>query len=313
VPTPPALSPLRGVATILLTLASWTSIPLFLRHFAPLIDGWTANGWRYGISALLWLPPLILGWRRGSLPPGLWKAALIPSLFNTAAQVCFALAPYYVEPGLMTFSLRLQIVFVTCGAAILFPAERRVIRSRGFLLGLALVVLGTALTLALTPGGLGGGKPVGIALSIGAGLLYAAYALSVRRFMYGMRPLDAFAAVSQYTAVAIVAFMLIWGEDMGAGALALDPWQMVLLVISAVVGIGLGHTLYFISIGTLGLAVSAGVVQLQPITVSIASVFMFHERFTPQQWGTGLVAIAGAAVMLVAQHRMQKQAASTRH
>ena len=42
-----------GVVTILLTLVGWSSIPLFLKHFTHLIDGWTANGWRYAISALI--------------------------------------------------------------------------------------------------------------------------------------------------------------------------------------------------------------------------------------------------------------------
>jgi hypothetical protein len=58
---------------ILLTLAGWTSIPLFLRDFAHgpfAIDAWTANGWRYGVSALLWAPVLVLGLWRRNLPQG---------------------------------------------------------------------------------------------------------------------------------------------------------------------------------------------------------------------------------------------------
>ena len=292
-----------GVAMILLTLAGWTSIPLFLRHFKDQIDPWTANGWRYGISALIWLPPLFIGAARGSLPKGLWRAALVPSIFNTVAQVCFAIAPYMVEPGLMTFSMRLQIVFLMGGAAFFFPAERRVIRSMGFIVGMSMVLMGTMATLYFKPGGLGGGTLAGVLISITAGILYAGYSLSVRHYMHGMNSLMAFAAVSQYTAGAIVVLMLVLGERAGMKALDMPGREFAYLVLSAIVGIGVGHTLYFASIARLGLAVSAGVVQMQPITVSVGSYFLFGEILTTDQWVGGVAAIAGAAIMLIAQHR----------
>lgn len=305
----PAAARLTGTVLILLTLLGWTSIPLFLKHFASQIDPWTANGWRYGFSAVLWAPVLLIGGWRRNLPPGLWRAALVPSLFNAAAQVCFGIAPYMVGPGLMTFSMRLQIVFLTAGAAILFAAERRIIKSPGFLIGMSMVIVGTCITLLLKPGGLGGGTANGVAISIAAGFLYAAYGLSVRYFMHGMRPFSAFAAVSQYTALIIVALMLLYGKRGGLSALDLSNSQFALLLLSSIIGIGLGHTMYFASIARLGLAVSAGVVQLQPITVSIGSFFLFEEVLTPGQWGGGLVAIAGAGVMLYAQHRLAPRAA----
>ncbi|MGJ8868448.1 hypothetical protein, partial [Salmonella enterica] len=69
--------------------------------------------------------------------------------------------PYYIDPGLMTFSLRIHIVFVTVGAAIFFAAERRVIRTPWFLVGVALVFFGAAGTIALKPGGIEGGTALG--------------------------------------------------------------------------------------------------------------------------------------------------------
>jgi len=300
-----------GIVMILLALAGWTSIPLFLRHFAQgehAIDAWTANGWRYGVSALLWAPVLVLGWWRKSLPKGLWRAAIVPSIFNIIAQVAFAKAPYMVEPGLMTFSMRLQIIFLTIGAAMMFTAERRVIKTAGYLVGMGMVMGGTAATLMLQPGGLGGGTAIGVLISIAAGLFYAAYGLSVRKSMQEYHPFTAFAAfaaVSQYSAAAIVVLMLILGDRHGATALDMPGKEFFYLLLSAVIGIGLGHTLYFASITRLGLAVAAGVVQLQPITVSIGSYFLFGERLTFAQWIGGSIAIGGAVLMLVAQHRLK--------
>lgn len=309
-----------AVAAVLGSLAGWTAIPLFLKHFTTRIDAWTTNGWRYGFSALLWLPVIVWGLRRGSLPPGLWRAAAWPSVFNVLAQICFGLAPYHMDPGLMTFSLRFQIVFVTIMAAVLFAAERPVIRAPLFLTGIGLVVAGTFATLALKPGGLGGGTATGVTLAVASGVLYGAYALSVRKCMSGINPFQAFAAVSLYTAAALVGLMLVFARpvgsdtpDLGLSALSLPPEQFFYLLLSSVVGIGLGHTFYFFSISRLGVAVSSGVVQLQPITVSIGSFFLFGERLTGVQWGTGVAAILGAVLMLVSQHRVKKAEAGPVH
>jgi drug/metabolite transporter (DMT)-like permease len=293
-----------GIFTILMTLMGWTSIPLFLKFFSADIDPYTANGWRYAFSALIWMPALIWAWRKGRLPKGVWVAALVPALFNTLGQHWFGIAPYKIDPGLMTFALRVHVVFVTVGAALLFAAERRVIKTPAYLGGLAMVMGGTMLTLLLKPGEFGQATREGVLLSIGAGASYAAYALSVRKLMVGMNPLLAFAAVSQYTAVALVVVMLVVGKDHGAGALQLPGWKFGLLVLSSVIGIGMGHTFYFLAIQRLGLAVANGVVQLQPVTVSIASLFLFDERLTGGQWAAGLMAVAGAGVILWAQTRL---------
>jgi drug/metabolite transporter (DMT)-like permease len=252
---------------IVLTLMGWTSIPLFLKHFTHLIDGWTANGWRYGFSALMWLPVLIWAALKHKTPPNLWRAALPASLFNIGAQICFGLAPYYIDPGLMTFSLRVQIVFVTIGAVLLFPAERKTIRSWGFLTGIILVLSGTIAVLLLKPGGLGKGSATGIMLALGSGFLYA------------------------------------FGKDHGTVVFTMEPKQIVLLLLSAIIGIGIGHTLYYASINRLGLAVSAGVVQLQPITVSIGSMLIFNEQLSTIQWIFGIIAVCGAGLILWTQGR----------
>lgn len=288
---------------IVLTLLGWTSIPLFLKHFTGLIDGWTANGWRYGFSALMWLPVIFWAMAKDKMPPHLWRAALPASLFNMGAQICFGLAPYFIDPGLMTFSLRVQIVFVTIGAVLLFPAERRTIRSWGFLTGIALVLLGTISVLLLKPGGLGKGSAVGVGLALGSGFLYAGYALSVRKHLRGINAMIAFAVVSQYTGIALLACMFVFGKDHGATVFAMSGKQIALLLLSAVIGIGVGHTLYYASINRLGLAVSAGVVQLQPITVSIGSMLLFQEQLTAVQWVFGVVAVCGAGMILWTQAR----------
>lgn len=292
-----------GTLTIVLTLVAWSSVPLFLRHFVDLIDPWTSNGWRYGFSALLWAPVLVIGLLGGRLKPGLWKAAIVPSIVNAIGQVTFVCAHYQIEPGLLSFGLRSQIIFAAVGAYLLFPAERRVIRSWSYVLGVIVVLVGTSGALLMGKERLDAAATLGILLAIASGLLFALYALAVRKYMRGTNSVVAFAVISQYTAAAMVVLMLLFGRRFGVEAIDLERSEFLLLMLSAVIGIALGHVLYYMSIARLGVAISAGVLQLHPFVVAVASLFLFAEVLTTAQWISGSVAIGGAMLMLTAQRR----------
>ena len=297
-----------GVATVVLTLVGWSSVPLFIKHFAPLIDGWTQNGWRYGFIALIWMPVVIVGVYRGRLPKHIWRAAVWPAVFNSIGQICFTFAHYMIDPGLLTFALRAQIVFVTFGAAILFIPERRVIGSRWFIFGLALVLGGTVFTIFQDEGFGEQSNTLGVAIAIAAGGLFAAYALAVRRCMQGIPAITSFAVISQYTAGAMIVLMLLFGDRMGLTAITdLDLHGFVLLLFSAIVGIALGHVFYYISIERLGVAVSSGVIQLQPFGVCLGSLMIFGETLKVAQWVGGGAAVVGAGVILLVQRDVHRQ------
>ena len=331
-----------GVLTLVLTLLGWSSVPLFLRHFAHSIDFWTSNGWRYGFSALVWLPVLVFvaisgvrGARGGGLPKGLWKDALVPSIINAAGQVCFTWAHYRIEPGLVTFGLRTQLLFVAIGAWMLFPSERAVIRRPGYLIGAVILLVGMTGVILLAEPDETGVQPLGststsivqphsppetglassgdkaahvqgVALAIASGMLFAGYGLAVRKYMHGVNSVLAFAAICQYTAIAMVALMLIFGQRAGLNVLDLPGDQVFWLLCSALIGIAIGHVFYYFSLARLGVAVTAGVIQLQPFIVAVASLWLFNEVLTGWQWAGGTLAVCGAMMMLGVQWRLSQ-------
>lgn len=316
-PARPAPSPraATGVLTIVMTLLGWSSVPLFITHFSASIDVWTSNGWRYGFSALLWAPVLVWGMSRGTLPGGLWRRALVPAVFNALGQVAFAWAFYLIDPATVTFGLRLQLVFVAFGAYWLFPSERALLQKPAAWAGMVLILVGIGGTILLAPASTEArsAQALGGVLAVVSGLLFASYALSVRKFMSGYHPVTAFAAISQYTALAMVVLMLVLARDHGSGtpdfgasALLLGRGQFALLLLSAVIGIALGHVFYYISIARLGVAVSSGVVQLQPLLVAVGQYALFGIALTGWQITAGLVAVGGAVLLLFTQWRLSR-------
>jgi len=296
-PSPPSKATV-GITCLLLTLACWSTVPLFLRDLSTEVDHWSNNGWRYGVSALIWLPALVLAWRRGRLPLRIWRDALVPSLFNIAGQAAFTAAFHEMNPGLVTFGLRTQLIWVAIGAYMFVPSERPIIRSSRYLVGAAILLGGLFPVLLGGDASLGGFNAWGTALSIFCAFSYGMYGLGVRRCMGSYHPITAFAAICQITAVGLIALMLLFGDAGGSGVPDL-PWIVLgELFISAIIGIALGHILYYISIARIGIVITSGVLQLQPFFVGIASTLIYGERFAWWQWASGSIAVLGAFLML---------------
>lgn len=317
-----------GLITVFMTLLGWSSVPLFIAYFSQSIDIWTSNGWRYGFSALLWAPVLVTALLGRGTPPGLWRAALLPAVFNALGQVAFTAAFYSIDPATATFGLRVQIVFVAVGAYLLFPSEREVLRQPASWAGIGMVLLGVIGTIAFRDPShevvrsvTGRAPPwIGVLLAVSSGLFFAAYGLAVRRCTHGFHPVTAFAAISQYTAAAMLVLMLIFARDtrtgapdFGAGAWALPAGQFWLLLLSAVVGIALGHVFYYIAIARLGVAVSSGVIQLQPFLVAVAQYYLFNQLLTGRQLLSGVLAVCGALTLLGVQWSTGRKAAAAAH
>jgi drug/metabolite transporter (DMT)-like permease len=300
-----------GILAAALTLAGWSITPVFIGTLTEHIDALTSNGWRYGLAALTWLPLLLIARRRGTLPPGLMKRALIPAAINAAAQTVFTQAFYLIDPTLLVIALRMQIVAAAIGAAIMFPGERAVIRTPMFLTGATLATLGIVGVLVLRLGQVeveASWKVVlGVSLAVLAGMGYGGYALSVRRCMHGVSSPLAFAAIAQPTAIVMVLSMLAFSPTHGFEVPFLPLGVIAILVLSTYTGIAGTHVFYYIAIKRLGVAVSTAVLQLQPFTVGIISYFVMGEVLTLPQWACGLIAAGGAAMAIWAQHLKRRK------
>lgn len=298
---PKPLSRAAGIAFVSLTLVSWGTVLLFLKHLTGHIDAWTANGWRYSIAAIFWLPILLMGWRRGDLPERLWRRAFIPAAFNIAGQVLYAFAPYYIGPGLAGFLLRVSLISSTAGALILFVDERPLARSATFWMGMALVAGGTVGTVLMGTTPLSGAGGFGIVMALLSGAFFGMYGVSVRYCMRGVPSLTAFSVISLLTAMGMVALMIPMGRRHGLEALDLSAMNWFLLISSALVGIAAGHTCYYAAITRLGVAVSTAIVQISPFLTAIGGVILFGERLMAGQWGSGFVMLGGAWLLLRAE------------
>lgn len=301
-----------GIICVLATLFGWASVFLFLKYLTGQVDPWTANGWRYGLSALLWLPVLLIGLYRGNLPAGLWRLAVVPAAINGIAQVMYALAPYYIGAGFAAFLVRVSVVSSMCGAFIMFSDERILLRSMKFWVGLALVVLGSCGTILYSRESFNGGAVIGIVCGAASGLLYGFYSVSVRYYMRGIPSLTAFAVICLYTAAGLVVPMIIFGKEHGLSVLHLSGFAWAMLGLSAFLGIAMGHVAYYAAINRLGVAVSNGILQVAPFLTAVGSLLLFDEKLTSGQWICGAILFVGAVLLLAAEQARHRKRSSAK-
>lgn len=277
----------------------WAIVPLFLKYFTSFVDGWVANGLRYPIVALLYVPWLIAFARKGQLTSRMWKLALLPAIINTISQAAWAWAPYYIDPGFMAFLVRLSILWTVLGSFILFQDERRLLKSSQFWMGF-LLALGGFILLTFS------GNPfstksttIGIILVLFTSIGWAGYQLSVRRNMQEIDSRAAFGMISVITSFGLLVFMFSFGKI--NQIVVLPPHVSILIIVSGIIGIGAAHLLFYIAVKRIGVAISSSANLASVFITALLSRLLFNEILLPAQWTAGIVMILGGVLLTQAQ------------
>lgn len=286
-------------STAILCLAGatlcWGIVPVLLKYLTRDIpDGFTTNAVRYPLATLLYLPWLIRGFKQ----PGLrrfWIAALVPALVNLVAQTLWAWVPYYMDAGLLSFLFQLWTVIGVLAAFWLLPDERWLARSRQFWAGALLAFGGFVLLSIIGLQSNGRTTVLGVVLLGVCTVTYGLYGVTVRQVMGRLNPLMVFGVISLYTSIGVLAVAPL-GDSGALLELSARGWGV--LVVSAAVGIGIAHGLYYIAVQRLGVVITSVTLVGVPLVTIAASHSLFGETFTPAMWGAGAVLLAGAILAL---------------
>ncbi|HAL92352.1 MAG TPA: hypothetical protein DCM68_04935 [Verrucomicrobia bacterium] len=289
-----------GIAAMLAALFFWAVVPLMLEHFTHWIDPWTANGTRYFFAAAFWLPFVVRA--LGRMAPGerraAWRAALVPAAAHGTAQIFFGIAPYYNNATMLNFGCRLSIPFATIFGFWLLKNERRLARLPLFWAGLACAMGGFGL---MFKNGFGTNSTslAGMGMLLGFSAMWGLYVVFVRRNLSDYPAHLAYGLVSLLTCVPLLALMFGLGDWHALRHLPAAQWLW--LVVSALIGLTLGHVFYYRAIRIMGPIASEGGMLLIPFQTSILAYFLLGERLSATQWVAGAVMILGCTLLIRAR------------
>jgi drug/metabolite transporter (DMT)-like permease len=292
---------MTGLTLALIAVLCWCTVPLFIKYFTRFFDMHTQNGLRYSVAAVLWLPALIVMLCSGRIDRRIWIAAIFPTVVNTIAQVTWAWSLYLLDPAIVAFSTQINAVWANVLAMYFFRDERSLLRQPLFWLGTLASSSGFALMMGGHPSLSSHDTLMGMAILVAGSIPWGLYPVSVRRNMSKYPPIAAFSVIALYTAIACDVLVFGWGEP---GAIFTVSWQVLgWVVLSAISGIGVAHVLYYAALNRLGVAVTAGILLLNPFLTAVLSATLWGERVRVVQWVGGAGLVAGTALLVCAKHR----------
>jgi drug/metabolite transporter (DMT)-like permease len=262
------------------------------RYLAALIVMWCFTVVALGLKRLRTEMPRLLS---------LWPKLLLIALANYGFQLTFTLSLYLLYPGLVTLVSQSLVLFSVFLAALMFPDERSTLGSALFLSGVVAAVIGVVMTIVGSSSFATVRFSLGIVIVLASVLFWALTGAMIRKWLGGLSTSLALSCV--FTVVTVLFFLtyLIFYQGLPIPSAPTAIWA--LLVLSGLIGLGVGYYLYYRSVGILGLALSSSLSLLIPLLVGVASFFLFREILTWIQLAGGVILLTGCYIVIRARFR----------
>lgn len=284
----------------------WAWPMIFIRYIKNRTGGEftpdSLNVYRYSSGALFALGAVALT-RPGDFLPVLrrWPVPLALAALLAGFQIVWVRGVYMIGATYGTLLSRSTVVFTLLLGFLLFADERRTIRSGRFLLSAAVAVAAVAGVALLDPGlGLSGAAGsdwrVGTALMLASSVLWALYAVAIRKLAARLPPMATFAVTVTVCSLLLLPLGLLDGH---MAAMWTSPWDVpVAAVFSGVLCVGATQVLWYVSFRRIGLARTSVVSLASPFLTGVFAFLVLDEKLTPLQWLCGALLVAGLALMI---------------
>ncbi|MDN7606732.1 DMT family transporter [Burkholderia multivorans] len=270
---------LQGALYVALSAAAFGAMAIFGRYaYAGGVDVLGLLTVRFAIGGTVLAA---IAWRRGVVWPrgrALMPLVAMGALGYVGQSFCYFTALRHAQASLVALLLYLYPAFVTLLAA--WWLGEPLTRAKG--VALVLCVAGSALMV-----GGGHGEPFGIALALGAAVVYSLYIVGGTKATRGVDPLatTAIICVSATAALVLIALVRTVAFD------APPRWP-------ATAGGWAAMLAFFAGLERLGAARTSMLSTLEPVVTVALAALLFGEALSPLQWAGG-VAILAAVLALV--------------
>jgi drug/metabolite transporter (DMT)-like permease len=280
-------------------LICWSSAPLFIKYLTGYLDLWSQNLLRYLSACLFWLPFLLIELKAGRVPRHVWKRTIVPFILVVIMQTLWAAVFYYIDPGFVSLLATTAFLWVIIMSIVFFAEERRLLSNRLFSMSIVLSLAGLTGVIYFHPTFTHSYTITGIVIILCYGFIWGLYSISVKVLLKGIDSRIGFSVISIYTFTTLLVGILFKGEL--RKCLVMPFWGWFSVIVSGILGIAVGHVLYYVSIRRLSAATSSLTQLAQPFIVGTISFFIFGEKLSVLQWVFGIVLVAGSAMAIIAQ------------
>jgi len=285
----------KGLAATLGTIILWSIAPVLIKMLSLHFDPITQNFYRYFSSSLL-LTSLSLTSGEIRRLTGHLRKLVIPASFVFLYQTLLVYGIYMTDATTASILMKLNVVFTSILAFLLFRDERAIITARSYLLGALLAFTGAAGIVTDA-----GGSPqltinTGAALVVSASLFWACYVTSIKFLVSDVPPLPLSAATFTLSSAMFLPLMTAAGNP--AAPLQTTPEVNLLLILSGILCVGVGNWLNYIAIKSLGAAIPSTLQMTTPLLTGVFSVILTGEEITAPTLLFGGMLLAGSTLII---------------
>ena len=285
-----------GLAATMVTAFIWAWPTIFIKLLSYDFDIFTQSFYRYLASASF-LGIIAIVFMRKDLTKAArrMKALVLPAILVSLFQMTNVAGVYLTNATMTGLISRTSVAFIALFSYVLYEAERRVMRSRYFLLANSLIVAGVL--------GLVLGQPkvelefnLGVLITIGAAFFWAAYIISIRRIVDEFSPIAAMPIVHLMGAGIFLPTAIVFGDITRVTAVG---WEVNLLLAgSGVLCVGLGNVANYLAIRHLGTTLPANIMTFKPLLTMFFAYLILDEVLTIPQLLSGILFLAGTWLMI---------------
>jgi drug/metabolite transporter (DMT)-like permease len=295
---------IAGTIFTIMSLFSGVPGPLIIKYIAPYMDFWTQNFLRYVVAVLTMLPLVLFSSEGHIYSKSLWSKAMPIAAVNIFMQCCWGSAFYYINPAFITLLSKSSVLWTVGIALIFFADERPLLKSPAFWTSFIIVIIGIIGVTFFKQDFSTKASAIGIILTLGFAISWAVYTILIKVFLKNEDSTASFAVVSVYTAIGLGVLAFSFGKPMQCTGFS--PFIWFLLILSSLTSITTSHITFYASIKRIGSTIPTLVVLAQPFLVLLVSSPLFGEKLNTLQWFFGILLIAGAALAIKAQDKLEQ-------
>lgn len=281
---------------------------------AALFPPHALNFWRYA-SAAVAVTVIALLTRRGKFRAvfrRLWVPLVLGVMLATF-QMIWVYGVWLVPASYGALVIRMTMIFSLLLGYLFFAEERRVIRSRAFLVSAVLGLVSVACIAVFDDDfAMRGALMSGTLIFLVSSFLWSAYSVTIRKIARKTSPLPTF-AVTVCVATAILAVPAAIEGRIGVmfDRQISRPNIQLAVFFSGALCVGVTNSLYYQSLRRIGVAYTALVSLASPFLTGVFAYLVLgpEEKLNFTQWAFGSVLVACLAFMILSSSRGKVRAA----
>ena len=234
-----------------------------------------------------------------------WRYLILAGVWVGALIAC-TIGAFKSTATLSMLVTRITPLTTIFASSFLFADERRLIRKSGFLTGVALS-FGGLLGLCLSRAGQSGQWRMteGVEYLILAALLWTVYGLLVKRWTYANPAVVSATLVFTACALAMTPVLFLMGNPYWFSQA--QGSSLLILLASGPLIIGIGETLFYMSVVRLGLAPSVTISLIVPFITGLYAWPVLGEQPEMKLAGFGLLLLSGLGLIVWTRERLQNR------